>query len=299
MEQLMVAVLQDMQFDLEGYVFGNGLPVFIDQEGFDPGESVEILQDGTNPITGARLWGRDMRGAKTWTFSCHIDKEDVAGALQALEDMGSVWLAEKWLDPGNIAMLRYAIAGRTRVVFGKPRRFSHAIGNNVLQGTLPPVATFDLADSKHYADTEQIVDLQISPTLPGGFAVPFTAPLVIELPADAVRVGAMTVGGNASTAPVIEFTGPLTDGSVTIGTAIEVGFVGTIPAGRTIRIDTRPWSQAITRVGGGGVGVTLSRKTRLARSLVGPGSYEAIMRGVDATGTARCRVRWRNAYTTL
>ena len=295
----MVAVLQDMQFDLDGYVFGNGLPVFVDQEGFDPGESIEILQDGVNPITGARLWGRDMRGAKTWTFSCHVDATDTVSAMQALEDMGSKWLADKWLVAENVAMLRYAIAGRTRVVFGKPRKFAHAISNRVMQGTVPPVATFDLSDSKHYDDNEQVVDLQISPTLPGGFAVPFEAPLVVELPADAVRVGSMTVGGNVSTAPVVEFIGPLTDGSVTIGPALEVGFVGTLAAGQSIIIDTRPWSMSVKRVGGGGVGVVLSRKTRLSRSLVGPGAHEAIMRGVDNTGTARCRVRWRNAYTTL
>ena len=295
----MVAVLQDMQFDLDGFVFGQGLPVFIDEEGFDPGESVEILQDGVNPITGARLFGRDMRGAKTWTFSCHIDRTDTATALETLEAMGGIWLNEKWLTAENVAMLRYAIGGRTRVVFGKPRRFSHAINNKVMQGTMPPVATFDLVDHRHYADVEQMIDLQISPTLPGGFLVPFEAPLIVELPADAIRVGSMTVGGTTSTAPVVEFIGPLTDGSVTIGSAIEVGFIGTLAAGQSIVIDTRPWSQSVKRVGGGGTSVVLSRKTRLARSLVGPGNYEAIMRGVDNTGTARCRVRWRNAYTTL
>ncbi len=107
----------------------------------------------------------------------------------------------------------------------------------------------------------------------------------------------MTVEGDAKTAPVVEFHGPVTNPSVTIG-PIVIGLTGTIPEGASVTVDTRPWSQGLTRVGNT-AGVTLSRTTRIARSLVGPGAYQATLRGTDATGTARCRVRWRNAHSTL
>lgn len=293
----MVAVLNDMQFDLDGYVFGNGLPVFVDEEGFDPGSAEDYLQDGVNPITGARMFGTDRRGAKTWTMSCHVDREDTATALESLAAMGSKWLDDKWLEPATVAMLRYHLAGRTRVVFGKPRRFAYAVTNRLLTGTLPPVVTFDLADHRHYSDEEFFVDLGISPTTPGGFTVPFEVPLVVELPATTPRTGAFTVAGDTRTAPVVEFTGPLTDGKVTIGPGIVVGFTGTLPAGKKITVDTRPWSMGVT--GNGGSRVVLSRDTRLARTLLTPGGYEAVLSGTDNTGTAKARVRWRNAYTTL
>jgi hypothetical protein len=293
----MPAVLSDYQFELDGFVFGRGLPVFVDSDGFDPGDYEKITQDGVNPITGARMFGRDMHGSTTWTFSCHVDREDPVGALETLEAMGATWLDEKWLEPDNIAMLRYAIGGRTRVVFGKPRRFGTAMTNTLIGGHLPPVATFDLSDTKHYADTEQILDLGVYASVPGGFEAPLVFPLVIELPADSSPTRAVTVGGTTKTGLVIEFTGPLTDGSVTIGD-LEIGFVGTLPDDSKFIIDARPWSMGITRVGPQD-GVALSRATRLTRALLAPGSYQAHMRGTDQTGTAQCRVRWRDAYATL
>ena len=294
----MTAVLQEMQFDLDGYVFGKGMPVFVDASGFDPGESVEILQDGTNPINGARTWGRDMRGPKTWTFSTHVDQTDTVTALAGLAAMGAVWQAPKWLQPQNIAMLRYRVGDRTRCVFGKPRRFSHAVNNNILGGHIPPVATFDLADHRHYDDVENVLDVTVSPTTPGGFDVPLLVPLVIELVATTVRAGVFSVGGDMDTPVMVDFIGPLTNGKVTIGSFFEVGFVGTLAAGESITVDARPWSMGVYRSGGGSV--VLSRTTRLSRALVSPGTgYEAVLHGSDQSGTSKARVRWRNAYTTL
>lgn len=294
---MVAAVLDEFQFDLDGFVWGHGKLVAVDAEGFDPGDTDTITQDGTNPITGARMFGRDMRGAGSWTWACFTDKEDVEGALAAAAEMGSKFKDEKWLNPATVGMLRYKVGGRTRCVFGKPRRFSFKPGNAILGGMVPPMAQFDLSDDKTYDDVEQFSDLSITPPIPGGFAVPFEAPILIELPPDFTPQGSIEIGGDTSTSIIVEFTGPLTDGSVTVGTAFTAGFTGTLGAGKKLIIDGSPWALSVTR--SSGVNVALSPVTRINRAKLAPGSYQATLRGSDATGTARCRVRWRNAHSTL
>jgi hypothetical protein len=292
-----MAALDEFQFELDGYVFGNGLPVFVDADGFDPGDPEKLTQDGVNPITGARMFGRDRQSAGSWTFACHVDREDVEGALASAAEMGAKWRDEKWHDPDTIATLRYRIGGRTRAVFGKPRRFSFKPGNAILGGTVPPLASFDLTDAKHYDDVEQFVDLQIVPVESGGFTVPFTAPLLISTDTQTPRPGAVLIEGDARTAVIVEFTGPLTNGQLVVG-GLTYGFTGTLPVDAKLIINAQPWAQSVTRVGNT-TGVALSRKTRLARSLLEPGAYEALFTGADQSGSARCRVRWRNAHHTL
>lgn len=291
----MAAVLDEFQFDLDDYVFGHGMPIFVDEEGFDPGDPDKITQDGVNPITGARMFGRDMQSAASWTWACHVNREDVETALESAEAMGSKWRDERWHE--DIAPLRYKIGGRTRVVFGRPRRFSFKPGNRLLGGYLPPMASFDLVDAKTYDDVEQYIDLGLVPPTPGGFVTPITFPLTIDIETTSLQPGLMDVGGSAKTSVIVEFHGPVTNPSVDIG-GIVIGLTGTIGADSSVTVDTSPWSQGVTRVGST-AGVALSRDTRIARSLVGPGQYEATLRGTDATGTARCRVRWRNAHNTL
>ena len=107
----------------------------------------------------------------------------------------------------------------------------------------------------------------------------------------------MEVGGDARTYPIVTFTGPVTNPSVEMGD-VTIGMLGTIAAGGSVTIDTRPWMQSVTRVGNTG-GASLTRNTRMARSGLAPGAYQAVFRGVDVTGGARCQVRWRSAWHTL
>ena len=121
-----MAALEEFQFELDGYVFGHRRPIFIDQDGFDPGDDSIVDQDQTNPITGARVMGRDVRGAGTWTFAMHVDQEDSETALAELATLERLWRNGTlgFREGRVVKMLRYNLAGRTRVVFGRPRRFS-------------------------------------------------------------------------------------------------------------------------------------------------------------------------------
>src|SRR5690349_21697486 len=112
-----MAELEDYQFELAGYVFGRRCPIFIDADGFDPGEPDWMTQDQVNPITGATVFGRDVRTASDWSWSLHVNHEEPEDALAELAAMGSLWSngAIGWRTSRTVAMLRYRIGGRTRV----------------------------------------------------------------------------------------------------------------------------------------------------------------------------------------
>ena len=294
-----MAELEDFQFEIDDFVFGKGCPVFVDGEGFDTGDAEKIKQSSINPLTGARRFGRDVQGPETWTWACYLDPDSDGPetALASVAEMGRVWRNEKWNDTGVVASLRYKVAGRTRVVFGRPDRFSFKPGNSIIYGNLPPLATFEKVDSKHYEDNEETLTLRLVPQVPGGFAVPFAAPLTIDRDANAPAPGEVVIGGDAKTGCVVTFEGPSVDPSVTIGDFF-IGVTGAIPDGASVTLDSRPWATTLTKTGPVG-DISLTRGTRLARALLAPGNYQAVYHAQDLSGESSCRVAWRNAWHTL
>lgn len=291
--------LEEFQFELDGITFGHGADIFVDQDGFDPGDPEWITQDRTNPITGATMMGRDVRKPSDWNFIMHVNGTDPLDALNKLAVLGAKWAngADGWQSSRSVMALRYNIGGRIRRVYGRPRRFSAKPNNKILGGYLPPVATFARADSLHYDDFEQSSEIAIAATPPGGLEFPADFPLDLAREPSYVPPGSVVVGGDAPTAPVVTFTGPVIDPVLTVGDFV-LGLVGELPADATITVDARPWSMNITRTGAAEQ-MTLSRDTRLARAGLKPGSYQATFTGVSASGAARARVAWRNAWHTL
>lgn len=295
-----MAALKDYQFELDGYVFGMDRPVFVDTTGFKPGSGDVMDQDQTNPITGARMMGRDTVTAGTWTWMLHMGTESPEEMLAELGVMGTKWRggAAAFRESRAVSALRYAVGGRTRVIFGRPRKFDYdSVDGRFAYGYLPPSATFDKSDALHYDDDEQMATMHLKPADVGGAVLPGAFPLTFERAPDYVPESAVVVGGDASTAPVITFTGPVLDPSVTIG-GVTVGLTGRLGAGGSVTIDTRPWAMTITRVGDT-AGAYLSASTRMTRSALKPGAYSAVFRGTDTSGDSRCQVRWRNAWNTI
>lgn len=299
-----MATLEDHQFELLGYAFGMDKPIFIDENGFDPGDSDILNQDTVNPLNGATLMGQDAVGAPEWVFTMHVDREDEPSALEELGLLRKAWAnnGKGWRDPRDYAALRYGLGGRTRRVYGRPRRFTVKPDNRILSGYLPPVASFKLASPLHFDDNEQSVTMAMAPAETGGAVFPATFPLTFEREPDFVPASLMEVGGDGYTFPVVTFTGPVTNPSVQIGN-VTIALVGTIggPVGTTqstVTIDTRPWVQTVTRTGNAS-GASVARNTRMNQCAIAPGTYSAAFRGVDTSGNSRCQVRWRNAWLTL
>lgn len=295
-----MTVLQDYQFELDGYVFGLDCPIFVDAEGFDPGEPQWLDQDQVNPLTGATMMGRDVRGASPWTFAMHVNTETPEDALAELAKIGAKWAngSVGWRETGKVTSLRYCIGGRTRRVYGRPRRFSAKPGNKVMGGYLPPLATFERADSLHYDDAPSSIDMFLMASGPaGGIEFPLAFPMVVETDPTFETPWAVVVGGDAPTGVVITFTGPVTDPKLVIGD-FKMGFTGFLPEGSSITVDTRPFSTTIQRSGAAG-SLALTRDTRLTRGVLMPGAYDALFTGTDTSGGARCQVIWHNAWHTL
>jgi hypothetical protein len=293
-----VTVLKDYQFELDGYAFGLDLPIFTQGDGFDTGDDTVIDQDQVNPITGANMMGRDVIGAGEWTWTLATRAEEPEEALAEVSKLASVWRNRgEGFDTGDIKALRYAVGGRTRRIYGRPRRFTSKPVDSLVYGLLAPLASFKRADALHYDDVEQVVTMTMKPAETGGAVLPATFPLTFERDPDYVPASAMLVGGDARTWPVISFTGPVTNPSVTIGD-VTIALAGTIGEGGTVTIDTRPWARSVTRSGNTS-GASLARATRMTRAAFRPGAYSAVYRGVDTSGNSRCQIRWRDAWTTF
>jgi len=297
-----MTVLEDFQFEVNGYVFGRRCPVFVDTAGFDPGSAEWTTQDTTNPMSGATNFGRDVLSGPEWTWMLHVDGDQDLGesdGLRILGEMGAAWRngANGYKDSSVVLPLRYRLAGRTRVVFGRPRRFDYKPDGRILGGYLPPSASFKTADPLHYDDVESGIDITLAPPISGGTSFPAVFPITFRRDPGYLPPSALVVGGDAPTAPIVEFIGPVLNPSVTIG-AFTIGLTGQIGEGGIVTMDARPWINSITR-SGNTAGASVSRATRLTAARLRPGNYSAVFRGQDASGQGRCRVRWRNAWHTL
>lgn len=294
-----MAISEDFQFDLLGYTFGLHRRMSTDQTGFRVTNGEVITQDSVNRFTGARMSARDIDSAGGFEWSIHVDTESDEEALAELAAMKKVWRNNGlgWKATGQQAMLSYRLAGRDRVVFGRPRKFDYELDNRLLGGYMPLTATFDLAYPAFYGSEEKHIDMNIGRDTPGGLSFPAAMPYAYEVEPGYVRPFEMKVGGDAGTHPIIKFGGPSTNPSVTIGT-MTLGFSGTLEQGASIEVDCRPWAMTMKRANGG-ANLIPSRATRLNRAFFLPGTYSAEYRAIDTSGLSTCQVRWRDAWSTL
>jgi hypothetical protein len=295
----MTIVLEDYQFELDGVVFGLHQKVAVDAEGFDSGSNEHATQDSDNPLSDGGQGGVDFVRAGSWTWAGFLDGESPEDALTALGVFSAAWANEEGrIISQDMRRLRYAVAGRTRCIYGRPRRLAAPLSNKIILGTSSVTFDFKKFDPLHYDDVEQAEALSTQPAAGSGFLAPFLAPLstVGEVSASTV----LEIGGDAKTAPIIEFKGPGLNHTVTIG-GMKIELIGQLYAGDVVLIDCRPWKMSMTL---NGYPVTsdklrLSRKTRLSKVRLSPGAAQASFSVTDITGAARCTVRWRNAWHSI
>lgn len=294
-----MADLQDFQFELDGAMWGIGLPVSVDAGGFDRGSVETISQDSDNPLSDGSMVGRDLVRGETWLWNGHTDQYDVDTALDALEDLETVWAnQQRRRVVGDVRALRYRLNGRTRRVYGRPRNFAAPMDNRLLGGMVPITMDFKKVDPLHYDDVEQVVTVQAAASKSSGFTAPFKAPVSTVGATSAART--ITVGGRAETAPIIEIKGPGNNAGVVIGDA-RVDLVGSLASNDTVVIDCRPWAMSM-RLNGAPVAssrLRLSRRTDLTAVRLQPGTHTVALLIVDNSGQARATVRWRNANVSI
>lgn len=288
-----MAVLQDGDFELDGYLFSGSRrqPLYV--LGFNIEPARIRVQDVPNPMAPEILQGRDQRTPPLWKFGFRVGHGGAAATLSRLAGLTAAWDALTAV-PGAESVLRYAVAGRTRRVYGRAREMAPDYSMLYDLGRVVSTGDFQPRDVWFYDDAAQAVTVSLVPNSTGGLKAPLRAPLTTS--AGSQRQGIVTVGGDAPAPVELVFKGPITNPRAS-SSGWEVGLNTTIAYDQTVTVNTR--TGTVLRNDGASLAGTLTRRTYLPTARLQPGVRELTFAGTDPTGTATCTMQWRNTYQSL
>lgn len=302
-----MAILAEHQFEIlpsenaaNGFVFGIGAEVSVNEGGFDPGEVEWLTQDTVNTRRGVTAFGRDVPGAKTWAWESHANGADVYEAVDILERFADAWMPDALVrEPSAVTCLRYRIADRVRRIYGRPRRYAAPPTNLILGGYNDVSHDFATVDAFTYDDLQSnMVIPYVSTSLGGGIVLPATMPIIMEA-SEGNGAGQFSVSGNARAYPIIRFNGPWINPSITTDDW-TLAWTGSIPDGDYVEIDARPWVLTVLNAAGASEVEGISRQTWLEDVWFAPQSQPQVtLGGVASSGSATCEIKWRNTWKSL
>lgn len=285
-----MVVLQDGDFELDGYLFSGrkDTPAYV--QSFNQGQVVHRPQDAPNPVGNNMLFGRDYLTPPSWSFKLRIRQDNIGAAAGVFGGLVKAWRADSVrLTPGALSVLRYNRGGVTRRVYGRARGLVPDMENGWIAGIIDAETVFDQADQWHYEDAARTLDLRIVTASRGGVVLPTTWPLLTESGGE--RQGVVSdVGGEGPAPYTVVFRGPITDPYVRVS-GREIKLLTTLAYDQSATVDTR----LMTATRNDGANLVLSRKTRLAEARMNPGPAEVVFAGMDPSGTATATVQWRPA----
>lgn len=113
-------------------------------------ESVDT-SDLDNPVYDDTHFGIDFHRGPTWTFEFIVEGRTELDVLDNLDRLKAVWRDPSYTkQAGTSAELFFTVAGRRRLVYGRPRRFAPAKINTSQQGYVSVLAEFQLSDPLQY-----------------------------------------------------------------------------------------------------------------------------------------------------
>lgn len=143
-------------------------------------------------------------------------------------------------DTGEEVELRWHIGGREYVLFGRTARFDPNV-RFIPSGSAITRGLFRALDPLIYDGTEQSSGAFGLPTFIGGLEVPFTVPFTVDAVATDGEVNLLNEG-TADTGLILRIDGPVQEPRVTLqgpsGEIVTLRFLGDIPSGRFLLIDT-------------------------------------------------------------
>lgn len=286
--------LGEGQFELDGAVFGGRHGAVIVRS-FDPGTREVRAQDVDRPGADGLMFGVDYQRPPLWTWELSANRASHEAAIATVAALEGAWA--RWAPrtrPGHAEPLRYRFAGRTRRVYGRPRRFAAPDVGSVLmrQGRGDIVADFQLADPLHYDDVERSATLYSVPPSTGGIVAPLVAPISTTRAGDTAH-RFITVGGDIETPLRVTFAGPITAPWVEVG-GVRIALTGSVAYDQAVTVDAR--TRTVLRQDGASAAGMLTRRTRMDRLRLTPGTHEIRYGG---TGQATVTVAWRDAWRTL
>lgn len=294
-----MSTLENYQFEIEGIIFGFGAPLATNAEGFDAGTDEITSQDVERFGSDSVAFGEDTARPGSWTWELtSIDAEDAEQALYDASELGKVWRGASYRrTPSKVTPLRYKVAERTRIVFGRARRWAQTINNGILSGVIEIVCDFQRADTLFYDDQLQSTQITIIPAEPIGLQTPLITPITTL--AGSPRQGTIAVVGGDVPAPFhVTVTGPVLNPKIYTD-QWELQLVTSIPDGQSVTISTYPWEYRAIRSDGANLSGLLSAKSRLSKARLDPAGETLYFDGTDGTGAATCTLSWRSAYTSM
>lgn len=287
-------------FTFAGVTFGGDTRLVVEGMSADMGEVRN--EDAENPFGDGAFPGRDRLGAGSWEWEISTDADDFEdiGAINALdlwEQLQAAWrIAVREGQPEKLYPLTYTALGRTRRIYGRPRRADIPDGPSILaqQGQARGAVQFTLHDPYTYDDTPRQHEIgRIAPPSGEGTRIPARLPFRLGT-ASGVRPGVISVGGTAPTPFVATFVGPVINPYLE-GPDWAIYLEGRILAGQTVSVDTRERRvlQGSTNLRG-----AVRRGSTLGGRLQ-PGTTEVTYGGIDSTNSSKVILTWHPAYYSI
>jgi hypothetical protein len=280
------------------YVYGFGTYALVSNTATDTGSIT--TQDQSVVGHDGLLFGVDTMAGMVVT---QTGQAYAAGnGLTALDTYAA--LAGKWNDPsvrlanGAVQVLRAWYPGSVviRRCYGRGRKIMPAYGQ-VFAGLVPFVAQFQASDGIWYSDSLSAITLTIASGSSAGINWPVTPPFNWTAQVTNQQ-GTVANTGSQPTWPVITFSGPITNPGISyVNTPVTIGYAGTLRAGQSLVIDTRPWNRTVLLNGANAAGA-ISGAPMIGMQIQ-PGATTVRLTGQDATGTATCVIAWRCATLSI
>lgn len=278
--------LADREWEIRGLPLGRSRDTWV--ESVDIGEVEVRDHDEDNPVGNTRLFGRNHLSGPTLTFSFWASGAGESGALSALAALRRAWAAPQ--APGELVVLKYRVGGRTRRVYGQPRKFKPEPNVTLQSGHVRAQGEFVTKDPFFYDDdlsTSGRLTLIHSST--GGVRLPQRLPYR-SIPSGE-RQGIVRLGGDAPSTTELTVHGPVSDPVVTLG-GHAFRFTGTLLWDQSVTLDGRSMEISYH----GGANLYLSRKSYLSNLTLPPGESEIVYEGKDQSGTSWAEATWRDAH---
>jgi hypothetical protein len=286
-------ITRDGQMQWAGLLMGPGTPYEIDRGGLAGWEDLPEYDssDADHPTAhgawpGARYARPRKVGATVWTVPPQSGTESSLSAMRALRQALLLGDSERWLA---VRLHGETLAVRARV----SQRVLAADRTYTTQGVSRASVQWYATDPRRYAVTEQTA-VTGAPQPESGLTWPLTWPLYWGQTSSTGDVNADNTG-SAPTHPLIGFTGPCTNPTVTDRTSgRRLRYQITLTAGDELVVDTAAGTVTLN-------GTASRRNTAAADSspeelfAFEPGRAQLAFRPDTYDTGARMTVRWRDA----
>ena len=286
-------MLENGQFELDGYVFGCDTPVKVLT--LQTGGLRWRVQDQENPVADGVWFGTDYVDPEPVEMDISVTGDSPSGARDELARFSRAWHSVRRSKPGAEAVLRYGIHGDERVMYGRPRDFTFDETTLYAQPRARGAVLFERSGHRFYGAQREL-SLTITPGEAGGFVFPIEFPWGTTIAGR--RDGIIPDGGGTVPTDDVTFTirGPIARPKIT-GPGWEIALATNLLWDQSITIDVR--RKTVLRDNGGSAAGTLSRRTRLDSITIPPGPSEIGFIGEDTTGTSQLLVQWRPAFESI